>query len=104
MSDSNKELGADLTLVSEYLCEIASFNRRGELAAALSDPERRRAYELSDGRRTSQEIADDAAIGKSAASVRRWWTEWREQGLIDDRFSELPRRRYVTYFLASDSE
>lgn len=92
-----------LNRISMYLREIASFNRRAELARALEAPERRRAYELSDGERNSEEIAGDPGVSGASSTIRNWWREWRTQGLIEDEFTGYPRHRYVTFVIDVES-
>lgn len=99
MANEQVDGAAELSRIRRYLQEIASFNRRQGLGKALADPERRRVYELSDGQRSSEEIAADKHVSKSARTVRRWWKEWRDQGLVEDETTEYERHRYATFVL-----
>ena len=45
----------------------------------LKDPKARAAYVLSDGSRTTREVAAEVGAGKS--SVARWWARWTRLAL-----------------------
>lgn len=49
------------------------------LADVLRDARERRAYELSDGSRTTRQVASLTA--SSPATISRWWSKWRALGL-----------------------
>jgi hypothetical protein len=53
---------------------------RSEFAAALPTELHRQVYDLSNGIRTTRDIAASAGVG--AATVSRWWTQWVRQGLM----------------------
>ncbi len=55
-------------------------NLRPQLASALPTESQRQVYALSDGVRTTREIATAAGVG--AATVSRWWAQWVRQGLM----------------------
>lgn len=52
------------------------------LGDTLRTEKQRRAYELSDGVRTTREVASAAGVG--AGSVSRWWTTWARLGLMTE--------------------
>lgn len=90
---------AELRRISDYLRELASFNRRHELARALEDPERRRAYVLSDGMHTRDDIAADDQITKSGRTISNWWSDWVEDGLADRTDEGSAKARYDVHVI-----
>lgn len=52
---------------------------RGTLETTLSTVEERRVFELSDGERTTRDIASSVGVGN--APVSRWWKKWRALGI-----------------------
>lgn len=88
------EMLTELKAQTGYLREIASSIRREDLAAALDDPDKRRAYELSDGHRSSRQVVDDGNISAHPRTVQRWWKSWVEAGLARRSESGSVRARY----------
>lgn len=77
------------TSISEVagILKITSYpDVKKTLECALDSDEKKLAYELSDGIRTSDVIAQElrrSGLSKGAAStVRGWWSEWERAGLI----------------------
>lgn len=103
MPANTKDSVNALEQIAGYLMEIASFNRRDELRDVLSDESHRRAYELTDGKTSSQEIAADDGVSSGDSAVRNWWVKWRRLGLVDSS-GEYPRRRYATFVIDLDEE
>lgn len=70
-------------LLSEILrwTKIGALNLKDSLSQELRTDQQRLAYELSDGNRSSTEIAK--LTGVSQANVSRWWQRWRELGFVD---------------------
>jgi hypothetical protein len=54
------------------------------LASALTNDKQRAAYEYSDGKRGTREVAKAAGVG--AGTVSRWWSDWLAIGIC----SEVP--------------
>ncbi len=52
------------------------------LLERMTDAAERHAYELSDGRITSREVAHFVGRGKS--TIARWWAEWIALGIATD--------------------
>jgi len=55
---------------------------RGTVETALGTVDRRRAYELLDGVRTSTEVADGAGVPKTTLSG--WTRDWRNLGIANE--------------------
>lgn len=91
---SDDDILAELKAQTAYLREIASSIRREDLAAALDDPDKRRAYELSDGRRSSRDVVNDGDLSMHPRTVQRWWKSWVKAGLATRSESGSVRARY----------
>ena len=50
------------------------------LLELLRDQRERLAFDLSDGSRTTREVA--AQVGVSGATISRWWTKWAALGIV----------------------
>lgn len=99
MSDQNdSDILADMVY---YLRDIASFFRRADLAGVLTDSEQRRAYELSDGKRSAADIKREGQISKSDRSIQNWWTRWTESGIADRQNDGKVRAKYSTAVIPS---
>ena len=53
------------------------------LKETLADPKHLIAYELTDGTRKQQQVADGAGLSQPAVSGL--WTKWRRQGILIDK-------------------
>jgi hypothetical protein len=53
------------------------------LQSTLADPKHLKAFELTDGNRTQQQVADGAGLSQPAVSGL--WTEWRRLGIARDK-------------------
>lgn len=65
---------------TRWLRVLALAAVKPQLVAALATDAQRRVYDLSDGIRSTREIAAGASVG--AATVSRWWGSWQRQGLM----------------------
>lgn len=93
----------ELSRVTSYLRELVSYRRREDLREALAgNKEKRSAYELSDGSRSSSEVKDDGNISVSARSVQRWWKDWIEEGLAERLEDGSVRARYDAWVIDVD--
>jgi hypothetical protein len=63
---------------------------RATLEAALPTASERRVYELSDGERTTREIATQVGVGHN--TVARWWRKWRALGVCVEAGQGRARR------------
>ena len=62
--------------------KVASIPRVNELLlSVLKSPEEMIAYQISDGEKTSREVADVANVGKS--SIVKWWKVWIRAGIAE---------------------
>lgn len=79
------DLLAELKEQTRWLRFLGLQQIRPLVAQLLRDERERRAYDLSDGSRTTREVA--ASAGVSNATISRWWTRWVALGLAttDDR-------------------
>ena len=62
---------------------------RPVLEVSLTSENQRRVFELSDGRRTTRQIAAISKVG--ASTVSRYWSEWAKTGIVAE--SQLYRNR-----------
>lgn len=85
MNDNRNELLAELQEQTRWLRFLGLQQLRPLLITLLRDERERRAFDLSDGDRTTRQVA--AQVGVSAATVSRWWNRWAALGLVttDDR-------------------
>lgn len=70
-------------LLSEILrwTKVGALNLKEALAQELTSDKHRLVYELSDGMRSSRDIA--SISGVSFATVAAWWRRWAELGFVD---------------------
>lgn len=92
--DPDNLIANQLAEANSYLRELVSHKRRDDLREALSDPEKRRAYELSDGTRTSSNVRNDGNLSKSPRTIQRWWQDWIDRGLAEAIEGASVRARY----------
>src|SRR4030067_3826828 len=52
-----------------------------EIVRELNNPEKKIAYNLTDGNHSAYEIAQIVKV--SLTSIHRWWREWERSGLIE---------------------
>ena len=83
MIETNKQVQQTFAELLRYVRELASYARRDELAAALTDDEQRSAYQLSDGSRNAKDIKSDGNLNCAARSIQRWWATWVDLGLAE---------------------
>lgn len=100
MNDADSPAVRELRRTVSYLRELVSYRRQADLRNALADnEEKRRAYELSDGSRSSQEVKEDGEISVSRRSIQRWWNDWVDQGLAERMEDGSARARYETWVI-----
>lgn len=105
MADADNPVVRELRRASSYLRELVSHRRKGDLRDALGgDEDKRTAYELSDGTRSSKEVKDDGDISVSTRSIRRWWNDWVNEGLAERLANGSVRARYDAWVIDVDSE
>ena len=70
-------------LLSEILrwTKIGALNLKESLAQELPDDRQRLVYELSDGDRSSTEVANLSGVPQT--TISRLWRHWRELGFVD---------------------
>lgn len=90
--------------MESYLREIVSYQKRDLLRSILVNPEEIAVYELSDGTHTSEEIADHENVSKTSRTVRRWWSDWEEKGLVTRLPSGNVLKRYDITVLEPSQE
>lgn len=79
MSDGQDPLLAEMQEQTRWLRFLGLQQIRPLLIELLRDERERRAYDLTDGVRTTRELA--ASSGASNATISRWWTRWVALGL-----------------------
>ena len=47
----------------------------------LDTNEKKSVYQLTDGKNTTREIADQVGVNKNTVSA--WWKEWARQGIVE---------------------
>jgi hypothetical protein len=73
------ELGDAIREQTAWLRVLALPQVRANIDEILDTDQKRRAYEASDGIRSTREVASIA--GSSSMSVSRWWAHWRAGGI-----------------------
>lgn len=70
-------------LLSEILrwTKVSALNLKEALAQELTSDKQRLVYELSDGMRSSRDIA--SISGVSFVTITAWWRRWAELGFVD---------------------
>jgi hypothetical protein len=76
---SQGRLVEDNAVTHDLLTLLARPSLRSDLTAALRSTAERRAYEYSNGERTSREVAELA--GASKGSISNWWRRWRTKAI-----------------------
>jgi len=99
MTDVQTAMLEHLAAIHTYARESASYRRRDDLAAALTDDEQIRAYELTNGKRSAQQVKEDGNISKSGRSILRWWQDWVDRGLAEKLDDGSVRARYDPFVL-----
>lgn len=85
----------ELKAQTKWLRLLGIQSLRQVLAQALKNEKQRAVYELSDGVRTSREVAQKAGVG--AGTVATLWAEWISTGVC----SESPKQAGRAAHLAS---
>jgi hypothetical protein len=84
---------------TKWLRFLALKDLRQALELAVPTSTERMAYELSDGTRSTREVA--ALAGVSQPTISRWWRQWNGLGLgaVDDRgrFAHLSSLRALGF-------
>jgi hypothetical protein len=100
---------AELRAQTRWLQILAIEALAPRARAVIKSPSHLRVYELTDGARTTREIA--AAAGVGAATVSRLWSQWAREGLVapSDHFegrsaSVIPTSRLGATEADSDRE
>jgi len=75
----DEQILAELRSQTPWLRLLGIQALRPVLAQVLRNDRHRLAYELSDGNRTSRQVAEGAGVG--AATVSRLWSEWIALGI-----------------------
>lgn len=72
----------------EILSEILSWQRlqgirilRDIIPSILDDDKKRKAYEMTDGKKSTKEIAKPLGVSKDV--IVGWWREWFSQGIVN---------------------
>jgi CRP-like cAMP-binding protein len=80
MVDSSNEILQELQRQTRWLRFLGLQQLRPILLELLRDPRERRAFELSDGSRSTREVGE--IVGVSGATISRWWTKWAAVGIV----------------------
>jgi Trp operon repressor len=78
-----------LTRTNELLSVLVRAELRNALSTELADSKKRQLYELTDGERTTRELAPK--VGMSVATISRTWQGWDEAGLLVKRNGKYRR-------------
>ncbi len=77
----NDEILLELRKQTKWLKFIAFPTLKEKLMAFLDDSKKRRVYNLSDGERSTSEIAN--LVGVSGMTVSNYWRAWFKEGLVE---------------------
>jgi len=79
---------ATLREIATLLRELLKWSRfagmqqlKSILTSTLASPQEKLVYELSDGERSTREIASMSGIGHT--TVQRYWEKWRKVGIVE---------------------
>lgn len=81
------------TRIEQWLRILAEPSLAKSLRSIFSDQKQVRAYDLSDGARSTRQIAELIGVGNK--TVFSWWHEWEKRGLAEKAGSRGQyRKRY----------
>lgn len=83
MNETNNSDQHVADLLSEILrwTKIGALNLREALAQELATDQQRLAYELTNGVRSSRDVASQSGV--SFVTVTNWWRRWSDLGFVD---------------------
>ena len=67
---------------------------RAHFLEILDTPQKRQAYQLSDGNNTINAIMDATGV-KSTATISGWWDQWLVQGIVRESSAHKGRKQRV---------
>jgi len=73
---------------------------RQRLLTNLESPEEKTAYELSDGKKTTRQVASKVKVGKD--TVAKWWNNWIAVGIAEPIPTKGGGHRAKRKFLLKD--
>jgi len=73
---------------------------RQRLLTNLESPEEKTAYELSDGKKTTRQVASKVKVGKN--TVAKWWNNWITVGIAEPIPTKGGGHRAKRKFLLND--
>jgi hypothetical protein len=80
--DVFKQLLVEQRTTNDLLRVLAIPTLKTTLESLLRSEAERKAYEASDGTRTTRALAE--IVGVSQPTISRWWTAWRNAGVAVD--------------------
>lgn len=81
MEHQSSEQTEILKEILKWIKFTAAKEIRNVLLVTLDSEQRRQIYNLSDGNRSSMEIAK--LVGTSDTTIRRYWASWVRQGIVE---------------------
>jgi hypothetical protein len=69
-------------------------NAKAYFAVILNTEEKLKAYAMSDGKSTIEDIMKATGV-KSTGTISNWWTEWLAKGIVQESTSHAGRKQKV---------
>jgi len=86
---SDESLVTLMERANELLSVLVKVHVRDVLAAELSDPKKKKLYELTDGVHTVRQLVDK--LGMSQGAISTTWQEWSDVGILVKRNGKYRR-------------
>ncbi len=80
MLTSNEMILRELREQTKWLAFLAKIELRKVVDVSLVSAAERRAFDASDGSRSTRDVAGE--VGVSQPTISRWWSRWQALGIV----------------------